>query len=138
MSSPAAMRGRNACLLLGRTVHDDALRADADGGAEHRAEGGRGPAESLCDLGFLGDGEPDAAISLRDRQAEEPEQAHLLDDFGRHLVGLVDLAFERHQPLAHKAVHLGQKPGKGLVINGRLLRRCLIVHGKVALFFWGS
>ena len=55
------------------------------------------------DLRLLGHGEPEAAILLRDRQAEEAERAHLGDDLGRDAVLLGDALLERPQALGHEA-----------------------------------
>src|SRR5215217_5829271 len=104
-------------LLLGRAVDDDALRADAVVGADERAEGRRGMAEAEGDLRLLGHGEPEPAILLRDREAEEAEPAHLGDDLGRDAVLLGDALLERPQALGHEALDGVEELGERVAVE---------------------
>ncbi|KIU01251.1 hypothetical protein QU38_02380, partial [Staphylococcus aureus] len=90
-------------LLLGRACHHQPLRADADIGAEAGAEGRRGAAELDRDLAFLEHRQPQAAIVLGDRQAEQAERLHLADHLGGDGVRGLHLGFEWAQALAHEA-----------------------------------
>ena len=104
-------------LLLRRAVDDDALRADAVVGADERAEGGRGPPKPEGDLRLLRHGQPEAAILLRDRQAEEAERAHLGDDLGRDAVLLGDALLERPQALGHEALDGVEELGERVAVE---------------------
>ena len=103
------LTGRDARkeLLLLRlgAVHQDALRPDADIGAEYRTEGQRGVAELEGSPALLAHRQPDAAIFLRDRQAEQTHLLHVLDDVGGYLVVLLHRIFRRHEAFAHETLH---------------------------------
>ena len=111
-------------LLVGRAVHQDALRADADVGAEHRAEGRRGAAELEVDLNLLAHREADPAELFGHRQAEKAQLLHRFDQLGRHLVVLFEMVLERHQALAHEALNGGQQDVERFAIE---------CHGHVSL-----
>ncbi len=97
--SPLAILGSQSRLLLRRAGHHQALAADPDIGAEHRAEGRRGPPEFERDPHLLRHGETEPAIFLRDGKPEQPHLPHLADDLVGDLVLLRDLFLERPQPL---------------------------------------
>ncbi len=105
--------------LLGlASGHHQALAADADIGAEGGAEGGRGAAELERDPHLLGHGQAEAAIFLRDGEAEQPHLPHLGDDLGRHLVLPVDPLLERTKPLADEAADGGEEQVEGFGVEG--------------------
>src|SRR5215203_1960905 len=104
-------------LLLRCAVDDDALRADAVVGADERAEGGRGAAEPEGDLRLLAHRQPEAAVFLRDREAEEAEPAHLGDDLGRDAVLLGDALLERPQALGHEALDGIEELGERVAVE---------------------
>ena len=83
MISPRGEPRQPAALLRLGAEHDEALAADADVGAEERAEGRRGLAELEGDPHLLLHGEAEAAVLLGDGKAEEAERAHLRDDVRR-------------------------------------------------------
>ena len=94
-----------AALLRLGAVDQDAQRADADIGAEERAEGRRGLAELEGDMHLVDQAEPEPAILRRGGEAEQPQPPHLLDDALGNRIGLGDRALLRHQPLPHETAH---------------------------------
>ncbi len=109
--------GQPLFLLIVAAEHDDALAADADIGADDRAERGRGLAQFEADQDLLFHGEAEAAVFGRDRNAEEAELAHL----GHHVVGdevvARDFVFDRDQPFAHEAADGGDQLVAGFEIE---------------------
>ncbi len=97
--------GQPLRLLLIRAEHHQALAADADIGAEGRAERRRGAAEFETDQAFLLHGKAQAAVIFGDRKAEQAEFPHLGHDLVRHGVVLGHLGLDRPQPLGHEPAH---------------------------------
>ena len=99
--SPVASRAAIGLLFV-RAEHDQALAADADIGAEGRAEGGRGAAQLDRDQRLVLHGKAQAAVFLGDGEAEEAQLAHLGDDAsGTRLLG--HLGLDRPQALGDEA-----------------------------------
>ena len=105
-------------LLRGAARHHQPLAADPDIGAEHRAEGGRGPAEFERDPHLLGHGQAEPAIFLGDRQAEQPHRAHLAHHRLGHRIVAVDLRLQRPQPLRDEAADGVDQSVEGFGIEG--------------------
>ncbi len=94
-------------LLLG-AVEEDALRADAVVGAEHRAERRRGLAQLHRDEDFFLGGQPESAVLLGNREPKEPDLFHLVDDCGGNLVGCGHVLFGGHESLGHESPNGGE------------------------------
>src|SRR3546814_16083017 len=77
----AGQFGEPGLLLLRRTVDQDALAADADIGAEHAAEGRRGPAQLDAPLDLFRKGKAETAVFLRDRQATKAHTGKFAEGF---------------------------------------------------------
>ena len=92
-------------LLLVGAIDDDALRADADVGAEGGAKRRRGAAEFEGNLYFFEHAQAETAILSWNRQTEQAQGAHLLKNVHRDLVCFSDLLLQRHQTLADEAPH---------------------------------
>ena len=105
-SSPVAIRGQPALLLLlGAVMHDevrgDRVRVD-DARQRHPAV-----RELLDDLGVGEEVETETAVRLGDRDPEQAERLHLLDDRLGIGVGVLELGRDRH--------HLpGDEPADGV------------------------
>jgi hypothetical protein len=120
MISPDAMRGhvrQPLRLLRLAAVHDEALAADADIGADHRAERRARAAELDRHQALVLHREAEAAVLFRNRQAEEPEVAHRADDLVGNRVVLGDLGFQRPQPLGDEAADTFDQLVAGLSIK---------------------
>ena len=110
--------GQVFALLRGRAVHQDALRADADIGAEHRAERRRGAAKLIVDLDFLAYGKADAAEFLGNGQAEQAHGLHVFNDVGGHIVGFFQYVFGGNQMFLDETLDGGELEFKGFGIEG--------------------
>ena len=62
---------------------------------------------------------------------KRPERLHVVDDVGRHLVGLVDLRLERDQPLVDEAADRLQQFGQHFARHGRFPSQSLRTPGRV-------
>jgi hypothetical protein len=104
-------------MLIG-TVHDQALGADAVVGADGTAERRRRPAQLHHHPALLLGVQTEAAVLLRDRQAEQAHLPHLLD----HLVGNPvlpgHLTLQGDQALAHVAANRVDELIESLGIQG--------------------
>ena len=103
--------------LIGGAGHDQRLAADADIGAEHRAEGGGGAAKFEYDPHFFGHGQAEAAKFLGDREAEQAHLAHFGDDMGGDAMLLLHLAFERAEAFVDEAADGVGQLGEGVGIE---------------------
>jgi hypothetical protein len=104
-------------LLLG-TIHQDALRANADVGAEHRTEREGGVAQVVHHVAFLRHRQADATVVLGNGDAEQAHFLHVGDDVGRHVVDLFERVFGRLQAFVDKALHRSAQQGKGFLVKG--------------------
>jgi hypothetical protein len=107
-----------------RAVHEDALRADADIGAEDGTEGQRRMAHLERHFAFLRHRQADTAVLLRNGQAE---QAHRLDVFhhiGRYVVAFLHRIFRRYQAVGHETLHGCAQQFERFVVQG---------HGSLSL-----
>ncbi|MNT09684.1 hypothetical protein D3C72_1444760 [compost metagenome] len=104
-------------LLVGPGQHDG-LRADADVGAGQRTERGRGLAQFEHHAHFLFHRQAQAAEVGRDRQAEQAQLAHFVDDVRRHLAARGQFVFGGNQAFVHKAVHGVQQQVQGFGVEG--------------------
>lgn len=118
-------------LRLG-AVHQDALRPDADVGAEHRAEGERRMAEVVHHLALLRHRQADAAVRLGDRQAEQPHVFHGRDDAGGHLVFLFEDVLGRDQPLPDESLHRWLQQAEGFVVQCHVARSRWMVRAHLS------
>ena len=109
-------------------IHQNALRANAHRGADHRAECRRGLAQLKQEARLLFHGQLQAAIGLGDGQTEQAHLAHLLHDGFGDLVGFGDFVLGRDQTLAHKTAHGVEQGFKGFGISD---------HGEVVLSLQG-
>ena len=107
--SPEAMPGSHFCFLRLGAEHDEALAADADIGAERRAERRRAAAELEHRPALFLHGEAEPAVLFRDRKAEQAERLHLRQRIGGDGVVFGDLGFERDQPLVDEAAQRGEQ-----------------------------
>ena len=67
---------------------------------------------------FLLHRQPEAAVGLGHRQAEQAELAHLRDDVGGDRVVVGDAMLVRDQPLAHEAPDARRAAGRGFPGRG--------------------
>ncbi|KAG0767804.1 hypothetical protein G6F22_017597 [Rhizopus arrhizus] len=81
----ASQLGQVAGALVVRAGQHDGLRTDADVGAGQRTKRGRGLAQFEHHPHFFFHRQAQAAEFRRDRQAEETQFAHFVDDGGRDL-----------------------------------------------------
>ena len=127
----AGHAGQPAFLLRLRAVHHDALRADADIGADQRAEGQRGITQRLDQPRLLRHVEPDAAKFLGRGQAEQAHLLHLRHDLFGDGVLFLDAALRRDQPLAGESLHAVHKLFKYITIHTCRHRSFLPWHNSV-------
>src|SRR5579885_1684861 len=92
-------------LLVGAT-QNETLRAQPDVVRDERAVDAVAPAELLDHERGRKAVEPEPAVLLGDREAEEPRLAHLLKDARRNLPGLLDLLLRRDQLLLDEVPRL--------------------------------
>ncbi|MNS87604.1 hypothetical protein D3C72_1215520 [compost metagenome] len=104
-------------LRLG-AVHQDALRADANVGAEHRAERKRRMAEVIDHIAFLRHRQANTTVVLGNGDAEQAHLLHVGDDLGWHFVQFFQRVFRRLQPFVDKTLHRGAQQGKRFGVEG--------------------
>src|SRR5262249_18248882 len=103
-------------LLLG-PVDDDALRADADIGAEAGAEHRRSLSQLEGDAHLFRHAQPESAILDGDRESEQAERPHFRDDLIGYGVGVGDAMLVGHEPLAHEAPNGGEQLVEGFGVE---------------------
>ncbi|MNN02147.1 hypothetical protein D3C81_1147950 [compost metagenome] len=108
--------GQPRGLLLGGAIHQDALRADANRGAQQRAKGRCGLAQLHHHAGLFLHGQLQAAEAFGDGHAEQAHLAHVLHDVLRDFIGLGDQCLGGHQAFAHEAPHAVEQGFQGVVI----------------------
>ena len=102
--SPVASRGSQCCFCASVPwctieVRGDRVRVD-DARQRHPAVG------ELLDHADVGEQvEPEPAVLLGDRDPEQPERLHLLDDGGRELVGVLHLGGDGDDLARDEAAH---------------------------------
>jgi hypothetical protein len=104
-------------LLLG-AEHDEALAADADIGAEGRAESGADPAHLQDRKTLLLGGQVEAAVLLGDGQAEQAQRLHLRQHVVGDLVLFGDLRLERPQAFGGEATDGFEQLGERVGVEG--------------------
>src|ERR671939_1980985 len=103
-----------APLLFVRAVAADLGDAEIGMGAVAEPDRGRGPADLLHGDAMLQGTEPGAAIVLLDRDAVEPEFAHLRPEVAREDIGSIDLVGPRRDHIGREVAYRAAQHVGGL------------------------